>query len=76
MTRFFFDVNADGAVEHDYNGRFLPDLSQAQQMAELIAMDLSCTRREASTFMEVQIRDAVGSLFCSVPVRMLDALAT
>jgi hypothetical protein len=75
MTRFFFDVNANGAVEHDYNGRFFPDLAQAEQLAELIAMDLSCTGRETSSFMEVQIRDAGGCLLCSVPVRMLDALA-
>jgi hypothetical protein len=76
MIRFFFDVKADGVVEHDYNGRFLPSLDHAQQMAELIAVDLSFERRNTVGPPEVQIRDAQGCLLCSVPVQLMDAVAT
>jgi hypothetical protein len=75
MTRYFFDVRAKTATEFDYHGRFLPTLDHAQQMAELIAMDLGCTRVDGSFGMEVQIRTAAGMLLCSVPVNQMDALA-
>ena len=75
MTHFFFDVKVKGIIEHDYNGRHLPGLEQAQQMAELIAMDLGCTRVDGSVGMEVQIRTAGGCLLGSVPVQLMDALA-
>ena len=75
MTRYFFDVKAKTSVEHDYDGRYLPSLAHAQQMAELIAMDLGCTRIDGSFPMEVQIRIASGLLLVSVPVQSMDALA-
>jgi hypothetical protein len=75
MTRFFFDVKANASIEHDYRGRYLPSLAHAQQLAELIAMDVGCTRIDASYPMEVQIRDAKGCLLVSVPVQLIDALA-
>ena len=75
MTRFFFDVKGSNSIEHDYNGRYLPNLYEAQQMAELIAMDLGCTRVDGSSAMEVQIRDAKGCLLASVAVQMIDAIA-
>jgi hypothetical protein len=74
MTRFFFDVKGSASVEHDYQGRHLPSLAHAQQMAELIAMDLGCTRPDGSFGMEVQIRTAAGTLLSSVPVKLVDAL--
>ena len=75
MTRYFFDVKAKTSTEHDYSGRYLPSLEHAQQMAELIAMDLGCTRLDGSFGMEVQIRTAAGTLLASVPVKLVDALA-
>ena len=75
MTRFFFDVKASGSIDHDYNGQCLLSLGHAQQMAELIAMDMSFGRMDTSNPPEVQIRDAKGCLLCSVPVRMIDAVA-
>ena len=56
-------------------GRYLPSLYEAQQMAELIAMDLSCTRVDGASPMEVQIRDAKGCLLISVAVQLPDAIA-
>ena len=75
MTRYFFDVKEKSSVEHDYVGRYMPSLYEAQQFAELIAMDVGCTRVDGSTSMEVQIRDAKGCLLVSVPVRLIDAIA-
>jgi len=75
MTRYFFDVKVKTSTEHDYNGRYLPSFEHAQQMAELIAMDLGCTRIDGSFCMEVQIRTADGNLLSSVPVKLMDALA-
>jgi hypothetical protein len=74
MTRYFFDVKNNASIEHDYKGRYLPSFEQAQQMAELIAMDLGCTRPDGSFDMEVQIRTAAGILLSSVPVKLVDAL--
>jgi hypothetical protein len=73
MTHFFFDLNINSTIQHDYKGRWLPSLMQAQQEAELMAIDLGCTRMNTSA-MEVQIRTASGTLLCSVPVQMMDAL--
>ena len=75
MTRYFFDVKAKSGLDHDYRGRCLPSFEHAQQMAELIAMDLGCTRIDGSFCMEVQIRTADGTLLSSVPVKLMDALA-
>jgi hypothetical protein len=75
MTRYFFDVCARGSIEHDYKGRDFPSLEHAQQMAELIAMDLGCSRVDGSLGMEVQVRTASGCLLGSVPVQLIDALA-
>ena len=72
--RYFFDVNGKASVEYDYSGRWLNSLRQAQEMAELIAMDLACTRVDQSFATEVQVRDAVGQQLFSVPVQMMDAI--
>jgi hypothetical protein len=74
-VRYFFDVKIKDAVEHDYQGMFLPSLEHAQQTAELIAMDLGCTRLDGSFGMEVQIRNAVGKLLAFVPVSQAEVLA-
>ena len=75
MARYFFDLKGPKSIEHDYQGRFLPSLDEAQQMAELIAMDLGCTRVDGSSSMEVQICDPKGCLLASVAVQMIDAIA-
>jgi hypothetical protein len=76
MTRYFFDIGSSmGSVEYDYKGRVLPTLDHAQQMAELIAMDLGCTRPDLSSNTEVQIRGARWTLLATVPVRAVETLA-
>ena len=73
--RYFFDVNAKASVEYDYRGRWLGSLNQAQEMAELIAIDLACTQGDQPFATEVQVRDAVGQQLFSVPVQMKEAVA-
>jgi hypothetical protein len=75
MTHYFFDLKTDSSVEHDYRGQYLPSLERAEKMAELIAMDLSCTRNDEVFPVEVQIRNAKGLLLLSVPVMPMEALA-
>jgi hypothetical protein len=75
MTRYFFDVKSRISVQYDYEGRYLHSLTQAQELAELIAMDLGCSRIDGSFPMEVQIKVASGLLLASVPVLQMDALA-
>jgi hypothetical protein len=53
MRHYFFDVSAPSSIEHGYKGRYLPSFEQTQQLAELIAMDLGCTRPDGSVTMEV-----------------------
>src|SRR3982074_3312265 len=75
MTRYFFDVTAKTSIEHDYVGRYLPSFDHAQQMAELIGMDLGCTRVDGSFGIEVQIRTAAGALLASVPFKPIYPLS-
>jgi hypothetical protein len=75
MTRFFFDVKRSDSIEHDFSGRWLPSLNEAHQAAELIAIDLGCTRVDASSPMEVQIRDAKGCLLVSIAVQTVETIA-
>jgi hypothetical protein len=73
--RYFFDVNARTSVEYDYSGRWMKSVDQAQQMAELIAIDMACTQIDQPRASEVQVRDASGRHLFSVPVPMTDAIA-
>jgi hypothetical protein len=73
--RYFFDVKSKSSVEHDHTGRDLPGPQQAQELAELIATDLSCTRSNELMAMEVQILTSDGVLISSVPVKLTDAVA-
>jgi hypothetical protein len=75
MTRYFFDIKTMNSMDYDYRGRVLPSLGHAQQMAELIAMDVGCTRPDVSSNTEVQIRGVRWTLLATVPVRAIEVLA-
>jgi hypothetical protein len=75
MTRYFFDISRMGLMEYDYKGRVFPGVEQAQRMAELIAVDLGCTRPDLSSGTEVQIRGASWTLLATVPVSAIEVLA-
>lgn len=73
--RYFFDVRSNTCTEHDHVGQELVTLRDAQEMAELIATDLGCTRSDKPMEMKVEIRSCDGLLISTVPVKMLDAEA-
>ena len=75
MMRYFFDVNDKSSTQYDYSGRFFPNIGEAREMAELIAIDLACTEIDQSFAREVQVRDPAGKQLFSVAVRLRDALA-
>jgi hypothetical protein len=74
MTRYFFDVKGGTGFEYDYKGVTLPSLEHAQQVADLIATDLGCTRPDL-TQAEVQIRCSRYALLDTVSVKPIEALA-
>jgi hypothetical protein len=74
MTRYFFDVKGKAEFEYDYKGLTLPSLEHAQQIAELIATDLGCTRPDLAQA-EVQIRSTRWALLDTVSVKSIEALA-
>ena len=62
MRRYFFDIKCAASMEYDYKGCVLPSLEHAQRMAELIAVDLGCSRPDLSSGAEVQVRGASWTL--------------
>jgi hypothetical protein len=75
MTRYFFDVKGKTSFEYDFKGLTLPSLEHAQQMAELIATDLGCTRPDLAPQAEVQIRSSHWKLLDTVSIKSIETLA-
>jgi hypothetical protein len=68
MRPYFFDIVADGTVEHDFHGHRLHKQEEAHEMAELIALDIECTGVDRKAT-EVVVRDINGTILFSVRVR-------
>jgi hypothetical protein len=68
MNRFFFDVATTTSVRYDYQGRIFGNVEEARALAELIALDLSCSE-ESNEMGEVQVRNVSGSCLFSIAVR-------
>jgi hypothetical protein len=68
MNQFFFDVSYKDRVHYDYRGRQLSQHEQARELAELIAIDVSCMDDENDMGLEVQVRNVGGKLMFAVPV--------
>ena len=75
MKRYFFDRVGRNRAEYDYSGSNLPSLDAAQNLAELIAIDLAIEEEGAWSGWAVTVRDAVGKQFFSVPVHAQAAAA-
>jgi uncharacterized protein DUF6894 len=69
MTRYFFDVVAPKHKRYDYQGRLLKDPEHARECADLMALDLQVDPDCDCAGWSIQVRDAVGRHFASVPVR-------
>ncbi len=68
MKRFFFDVVTSSSVQYDYQGRVFGNLEDARALAELIALDLSCSEEHKQAD-EVQVRNISGNCLFSVAVQ-------
>jgi hypothetical protein len=75
MKRFFFDVSQNSRIQYDFQGRDFAQLEQAQELAELIALDLECSDDGEWAGSEVQVRNIGGTCLFSVPIRAIEAVA-
>jgi uncharacterized protein DUF6894 len=69
MRRYFFDFVGQKRCAYDYNGRDLPTPENAYDLAELIALDLGIEEDDEWTGWSVNVRNAEGREFFSVPVQ-------
>lgn len=75
MKRFFFDVSQNSRIQYDFQGRDFAQLEQAQELAELIALDLECSDDGEWAGSEVQVRNVGGTCLFSVPIREIETAA-
>jgi len=75
MKRFFFDVSSRDHTHYDYQGRDFAQQEQAEELAELIALDLQCSNDGGWSGSSVQVRNAGGTCLFSVPIPEQDLLA-
>jgi hypothetical protein len=73
MSRFFFDIVARHSRNYDFHGKYLTNSSEAQQMAEILALDLGISEEETWLGAEVQVRDERGAHILSLPVASSNA---
>ena len=69
MKRFFFDVATDESVRYDYQGRMFGNAEEARALAELIALDFSCSEENKGVG-EVQVRNESGNCLFSVSIQV------
>ena len=69
MGKYFFDRVRDGRAEYDYHGRIFPTPEKARQLAELIAIDLEIEPDGRWLGWAVDVRNAHGERFFTIPVR-------
>lgn len=68
MTRLFFDLVGPKTRSFDFHGRYVRDTQEAEEHAQVLSMDLSCTDSEDWRGAEVEVRDVSGRRLFSVPV--------
>jgi hypothetical protein len=69
MKRYFFDVAARAFVQYDYVGREFEQPDKANELAELIALDLGCSGDETWAGAEVRVHNAHGNRLFAVAIR-------
>ncbi len=67
MNLYFFDFVGLARSQYDYHGRVFRTLEKARGFAELLALDFGV--ESEPEWVSVQIRNASGELFVSVPVQ-------
>ena len=68
MIRYFFDLVGQQHSEYDYRGRVFSDLENAQQLAELMVLDLGIEPDGEWSGWTIAVRNAQGRQVLSVPV--------
>jgi uncharacterized protein DUF6894 len=68
MRRYFFDLVSDERSEYDYRGCDFSELSNAEEMATLMALDLGIEPESRWSGWTVNVRNAHGQEFFRVPV--------
>ena len=68
MGKYLFDRVGRSRSEYDYKGRACSTPETAREMAELIALDLSIEPEGHWLGWTVEVRDALGQMFFSIPV--------
>ena len=70
MSRYFFDViDRDRRSYYDYKGEDSASLQAAVDLAEIIAINLSCTNEDEWSGATVEVRNRAGQSLFKVPVR-------
>jgi hypothetical protein len=75
MRHYFFDRVYGGRAEYDYRGRLCSTPEAARQMAELIALDLGMMDEGSWSGWAINVRNALGQKFFSIPVSEPDLIA-
>lgn len=75
MNRYFFDRVSRSRAEYDYCGRACSTPETARQLAELIALDLEIMDEGSWSGWTVNVSNAVGQHFYSIPVPTADLMA-
>jgi len=68
MKRYFFDLNKTTSSSYDYHGRHFHDAREARDLAEIMALDLSCSETEDWMGSIVKVCDPAGKILFSIPV--------
>jgi hypothetical protein len=69
MAKYFFDRVSRERSEYDYHGRMFPTPESARQLAELIALDLAIESDGRWLGWTVNVCNAHGEKFFSIPVQ-------
>jgi hypothetical protein len=69
MKRYFFDLVGRQGSQYDYRGGYFRSLEKAQQLAELIALDLGIEPEGEWSGYTIAVLNAHGQQFFSVPVQ-------
>jgi hypothetical protein len=68
MQKYFFDLVGQGRSQYDYRGRVFAAPESAFRLAELIALDLDVRGEGEWTGWTINVRNAEGQQYFSVPV--------
>ncbi len=75
MKRFFFDYTTNGQSLYDYRGDEFRSLQSAIEFAEAIAQDLKHSLSGDWLGWSIEVRDAEGAKFFSLPVECAELVA-